>query len=232
MVTQLKSERILSIYTASITNNAASSLQAAELGFMTYWAYLERKEHQLIDWRKGTWACMVARNVTASALASMLALGCAGLTACANIAPAESDATKTAEAETASAAPEDYSVYLEVPTGKELVASLKESDAPADLAEMVTSAEVSVDSAKHQVDMVVQVNSSDLEKIITAAEAIARELSVQSEVTAPDGSKAPDDGPCGALYEAYDLYIRASGLTPADVFDGTLPAGGDEVMWQ
>lgn len=185
-----------------------------------------------MSWHERVRANAVIRKVAIGAFVSVLSIGCAGLAACDNQKSEEAGGAGSAVEEVVSTAPETYVVALEAPAGSELIDALRNDEAQADLAAKVASAEVSVDDEARVVSMDVVVDGGDVEELTACAEALASELSDRAQVTAADGSAASDDGPCGALYQAYDLIARVYNGTTGEFFDGTLPAGGDEVMWQ
>lgn len=127
----------------------------------------------------------------------------------------------------------DLAVELGDVDGPALMAAFVSDPASEKYASLVGGIRVSVDRDARHVELEVDAASSDTAELCAAGEAAARCLSDQARVTDADGTVvAPDDGPCGALYRAYDLSVRVQGLGPADTVDGLLPAGGDEVAWQ
>lgn len=166
------------------------------------------------------------------ALAAILGAGALGVAGCApNPAPGGDGGAVDVAAVAESA---DYAVELAPVSGEELLAALGASD--SDSSDEGTGSEpisidVAVDDSARRVDMTVVVGGGDVEQVTTAAEAAARALSAKAKVTAADGVAAPE-GPLGALYQAYSLYLRAYNGTTGEFFDGTLSAGADEIMWQ
>lgn len=165
------------------------------------------------------------QSTMAFGLAACLLPGLLGLAGCASAsegAPAD-EPTEQQQAP-------GYTVEVPALDGDALLVSLSDSD--SDAAALVTDARLAVDPDARHVDLTVRAATSDTADLCAAGEAVARCLSDQARVARDDGAMVPDDGPCGALFEAYGLSVRVEGLTSADVLDGLLPAGGDEVTWQ
>lgn len=170
------------------------------------------------------------RMIVSFGAAVCLLPGVLALSGCSS-APTD-DAASTDEPAVQQQEAPTYTVNLPDLTGAELMDRLAADAQLSDAASIVTNVSLSVDTQAGHVDLTVSAVSSDVEQLCTAAEAVAQCLSDQATVTTSDGAAVSDNGPCGALFEAYSLSIRVQGMTDADVFDGVLPAGGDEVNWQ
>jgi hypothetical protein len=128
----------------------------------------------------------------------------------------------------------EYAVALPDISSEELLADFASDQNYTDFAPNVGGATAAIDRENEAVFIEIEVLSADMETMIETAQAFAHCLSDRSHVTAPDGTEASDNGPCGMLYEAYSLSIRCTAQdgTGTTVIDGWLPAGAKEMTWQ
>ena len=167
------------------------------------------------------------RRAALLGLVACLLLGLFGLAGCSSFSGTGADAEPTGQQQASA-----YTVDLPDIDGETLLADLQSDPGLSDSAPVVVGIQFAVDADARRVTMEVQSLTSDTAQLCAAGEAAARCLSNHAAVTDESGAPAPDDGPCGALFEAYGLSVRVEGLGEYDVVDGLLSAGGDEVMWQ
>ncbi|MEA5019617.1 MAG: hypothetical protein VB027_04540 [Gordonibacter sp.] len=167
------------------------------------------------------------QTVVSFGLAACLLFGVLGLSGCSST-PEDAPVNEQTEQQQAS----DLKVELPVIDGDTLLADFAVDANFAKVSNVVAAINLSVDNEARHVELVVSAASSDTSELCAAGQAVAQCLSDHAHVSDATGAEVSDNGPCGALFEAYDLSVRVEGLTQADVFDGLLPAGGTEIMWQ
>lgn len=160
-------------------------------------------------------------------LAACLLLGSLALAGC-SPSDARGDANELAEQQQSPI----YAVDLPPLDGVALLADLQSDVNFTEWAQLVYDIQLAQDDDAQHIDLTVAVASSDLDELCAAGQAVAQCLSDHAAVTDEGGNQVSDDGPCGALFEAYSLSVRVEGLGSDDVFDGSLPAGGTEIVWQ
>lgn len=125
-----------------------------------------------------------------------------------------------------------YTVELGDIDGTALLGYLKADPSFAADASLVDGIQLAIDRDAHQVDMTVNVATSDVAQMCALGQEVARCLSNRAAVTDGNGAPPADDGPCGALYQAYVLSERVQGIGSDDVVDGLLHPGDNDMMWQ
>lgn len=160
-------------------------------------------------------------------LAACLLLGLLGISGCSSV-PEETTANEPTEQQQALS----YTVDMPAIDSEALLADFQTDSNFADYASSVADVQVSIDADARQVDMTVQALTSDTAQLCSIGQAVGQCLSDHAVVTDASGAQASDNGPCGALFEVYNLSVRVEGLALSDGIDGLLHAGDSEIMWQ
>lgn len=164
----------------------------------------------------------------ASWLIACLALSLLGMPGCGSSSEEVQSSTAVPVEQQAST----LTVDMDEIDGEGLLSDFAADEDFSDYSRLVSDIQLVVDHGARHVDLVIHATSADVAQLCATGQAVAQCLSDHARVTDSSGAELSDEEPCGALFAAYGLSVRVEGLGSADVFDGMLPAGGDEVMWQ